>query len=247
MENVTHALYMAAAFLMFIGAFTYSLYMVNKLNTTAKTLVYRLDETNYYDSLDLTSLLTSAGENKAYKEVSAESIIPTLYKYYKESYTVKIVDTNGNIIQLFDTTIEGKVMTATSKLASQRTDEEKALISLYGTPGVARYMYGAPWLGSTNKDAKERIDMFIAGKSGYINNTFVDYTNDHFPDENGNYRNLAHYLEKDANGNYIYKFKEIFSEYTYEGDTITSEDGDETLTGTKQTSSKIVITYQLMN
>ena len=47
MENITDALYMAAAFLVFIGAFSYSLYMVNKLNTTADTLVYRLDETNY--------------------------------------------------------------------------------------------------------------------------------------------------------------------------------------------------------
>lgn len=236
MENVTHALYLAAAFLMFIGAFTYSLYLVNELNTTAKTLVYNLDETNYYDSLDLTSLLSSSGlsNSKAYKEVTAESIIPTLYKYYKESYTVKILDEHDNIIQLFDTTIEGKVMTATSKLSSQRTDEEKALISLYGTPGVARYMYGAPWLGSTNKDAKERIDMFIAGKSGYINNTYVDYS------ETADLkRSLSAYSGR--------RFQEIFSEYTYEGDTITSDDGQETLTGTKQTSSKIVITYRLID
>ena len=229
MENATHALYMAAAFLVFIGAFSYSLYMVNKLNTTANMLVYRLDETNYYDSLDLTELIAdSDNTTNSYKIVSIDSIIPVLYKYYRESYTVRILDTNGELLQLFDTTVEGEVMTATNLLSSRRTDRQKALLSLYGDSDKACYMYGAPWLGSTNKDTKERIDMYISGDSGYINNTWVDYS--------GNY--LRQYEDR--------QFQEIFSEYTYEGDTITSEDGEETLTGTRQTSAKIVITYQLL-
>ena len=119
-------------------------------------------------------------------------------------------------------------MTATNLLSSRRTDRQKALLSLYGDSDKACYMYGAPWLGSTNKDTKERIDMYISGDSGYINNTWVDYS--------GNY--LRQYENR--------QFQEIFSEYTYEGDTITSEDGEETLTGTRQTSAKIVITYQLL-
>lgn len=229
MENATHALYMAAAFLVFIGAFSYSLYMVNKLNTTANMLVYRLDETNYYDSLDLTELIAdSDNTTNSYKIVSIDSIIPVLYKYYRESYTVRILDTNGELLQLFDTTVEGEVMTATNLLSSRRTDRQKALLSLYGDSDKACYMFGAPWLGSTNKDTKERIDMYISGDSGYINNTWVDYS--------GNY--LRQYEDR--------QFQEIFSEYTYEGDTITSEDGEETLTGTRQTSAKIVITYQLL-
>lgn len=229
MENITDALYMAAAFLVFIGAFSYSLYMVNKLNTTADTLVYRLDETNYYDSLDLTELIAdSDNTTNSYKIVSIDSIIPVLYKYYRESYTVRILNTNGELLQLFDTTVEGEVMTATNLLSSRRTDRQKALLSLYGDSDKACYMYGAPWLGSTNKDTKERIDMYISGDSGYINNTWVDYS--------GNY--LRQYENR--------QFQEIFSEYTYEGDTITSEDGEETLTGTRQTSAKIVITYQLL-
>lgn len=230
MENLSDALYMAVAFLVFIGAFTYSLFMVNKLNTTAKTLVYRLDETTYYDSLDLTNLISDTDESSnTYKIVSIDSIIPTLYKYYKESYTVKILDRNGELLQLFDTNVENEVMTATNLLSSKRTDKQKALLSLYGDSDKACYMYGAPWLGSTNKDTKERIDMYISGDSGYINKTFVDYSSN----------NLRNYEDNE--------FKEIFSQYNYEGDTLTSEDGDETLTGTKQTSAKIVITYQLIN
>ena len=202
MENASHALYMAFAFLVFIGACTYSLYMVNVLNNTANSLVYRLDETNYYDSLDLTDLLSNGDDttNNSYKIVSIDSIIPALYKYYSNTL-----------------------------IPSRRTDRQKALLSLYGDSSKACYMFGAPWLGSTNKDTKERVDMYISGEAGYINNTFVDYTSN----------NLEMYKDR--------KFKEIFSEYTYEGDTITSDDGDETLTGTMQTSAKIVITYQLID
>lgn len=232
MENASQALYMAAAFLIFIAACSYSLYMVGILNTTANTLVYRLDETNYYDSLDLSNLLSDGSDsttNNSYKIVSVDSIIPALYKYYKESYTVKILNEDGELLQLFDTTVEGDVMTATTLIPSRRTDRQKALLSLYGDSNEACYMFGAPWLGSTNKDTKERIDMYISGGSGYINNTFVDYSSN----------NLEMYKDR--------QFMEIFSEYTYEGDTITSEDGDETLTGTRQTSAKIVITYQLIN
>ncbi len=229
MENASHALYMAVAFLVFIGAFSYSLYMVNKLNTTAKTLVYRLDETNYYDSLDLTDLISNSDEtSNSYKIVSIDSIIPTLYKYYRESYTVRILDEDGELLQLFDTTVEGEVMTGTSLLASRRSDRQKALLSLYGDSDKACYMFGAPWLGSTNKDTKERIDMYISGDSGYINNTWVDYSTNYLRQYEGR------------------QFRETFSQYTYEGDTITSDDGEETLTGTKQTSAKIVITYQLL-
>ena len=74
--------------------------------------------------------------------------------------------------------------------------------------------------------------MYISGKSGYINGYWVDYTSNN--------------LESSGN-----TFKEIFSQYNYEGDTISTytEDGEvlETLTGTKQASSKIVITYQAIN
>ena len=38
------------------------------------------------------------------------------------------------------------------------------------------YMYGAPWLSNINRDAKTRVDMYINGGKGYINNTLVDYS-----------------------------------------------------------------------
>jgi hypothetical protein len=91
-------------------------------------------------------------------------------------------------------------------------------------------MYGAPWLGSINKDAKTRVDMYIYGGKGYINNVLVDYTSN----------NLMQYKNK--------YFKETYAQYAYEGDTITDENDElVTLTGSKQVSTKIVITYQILN
>ena len=41
------------------------------------------------------------------------------------------------------------------------------------------YLFGAPWLGST-ESVKTRIDYFIEGKAGYINNQYVDYRGNKF-------------------------------------------------------------------
>ena len=242
MENLSKALYIAFAMLVFVVAFSVTMFMVNKLNYTSQEIVFRLDKTNYYDSLELSDVISTnndAGvDNRTERVVGIDTIIPTLYRYYKESFAVKILDVNGNLLQYFDTTAEADVMKASVTLSSHRTSEQKALLSLYGASKPCN-MFGAPWLGSTNKDAKARIDMYIDGESGYINNTFVDYTNN----------NLRQYGNR--------KFKEIFSQYAYEGDTLTEgtylSPGEEvsddliTLTGTKQIATKIVITYQLLN
>lgn len=255
MENLTHALYMAFAVLVFIIAFTYSLAMVNSLNNTTETLVYELDKTNFYDTLTLDYLITNNDKgyndtDRVSKVVGIESIIPTLYRYYKESFAVRILDENGNLIQIFDATIEGDVMTAATTVPANRTAEQRALLSLYGAKkngtNNPNNLYGATWLGSTNKDTKSRIDMYIYGGAGYINNTYVDYGQD--------FNNLKISSIKGTNPAKIYlnnfkdrKFKETFSQYSYEGDTLTTEDDELiSVTGTKQISTKIIITYELL-
>ena len=141
MENLSHALYMAFAYMVFIIAFTYSLYMVSILNTTANELLFRLDERNYYDSTALDEYLGQ--DDSSYRIVTTDTIIPILYRYYKESFCVKILDTDGSLLQLFDTTIEYDVRSAVTKGAT--TDYQKAILSLYNDSGNDCYMYDAPW------------------------------------------------------------------------------------------------------
>ena len=244
MENLTRALYMAVAMMLFVLAFSVTLYLVNKVNTTAKTLVYSI-EASYYDSLTLNELIENNEDRNRSRIVGVDSIIPTLYRYYKESFAVKILDVDGKLLQYFDTTTEGDVNRAKMMIDNtidpslsaeeiarlqKMKNKNEALLSLYDNSGNVCNMFGAPWLATINKDAKVRVDMYIYGKEGYINNTYVDYTSN----------NLMQYKDR--------QFKEVFTQYAYEGDTVSVGEGEElvTLTGSKQISTKIIITYQLL-
>ncbi|MBR1539612.1 MAG: hypothetical protein IJ629_00225 [Clostridia bacterium] len=244
MENLTHAIYMAFAMLAFVIAFSTSLYLVNKLNTTAKTLVYSIDG-SYYDSLSLNQMIEDNEDRNRSRIVGIDTIIPTLYRYYKESFAVKILDENGDLLQYFDTTTELDVNAAKSEIKENRTGVQKALLSLYdanelGNEYNSCYMFGAPWLANINKDAKTRVDMYINGGKGYINNTLVDYSRQLGSGGSKKYVYLNYYKDR--------KFKEIFTQYAYEGDTISDETNGElvTLTGSKQISTKIIIIYQML-
>ena len=239
MENLTHALYMAFAILTFVVASSVSLYLVNKLNITSKAVVYSLDG-SYYDSFELGKIIGNDNEEKNRSRiVGIDSIIPTLYRYYKETFAVKILDEDGNLLQYFDTTTESEVYSAVSTIKDSRTEKQNALMSLYDDGDSYCYMFGVPWLANINKDAKTRIDMYISGKRGYINNTLVDYSKEFGTTSNKKYISLNNYKDR--------KFKEIYTQYAYEGDTITDENDElVTLTGSKQIATKIIIIYQLL-
>ena len=90
-------------------------------------------------------------------------------------------------------------------------------------------MFGAPWLGST-ESVKTRVDYFIDGDAGYINNTYVNYRNNEF------------YQARIAGK----QFTERFISYSYSGQTMITEDGDRLTTGEKS-KDKVIIIYTLIN
>ena len=225
MENAVDAIKMGFGMIVFVIAMSAAMYLFTTATSTSKVLLYAADKTNYYDNvkIDKNSDFTN-------RTVNVETIIPTLYRYYKENFAVQIYDKEGNLTQVFDLNIEGKVRKASAIRDISRTAEQKALISLYGTPYAGDvkknpYLFEAPWIGNTSKDTKTRIDLYVNGKCGYINGTKVDYSSNNLK----NFKNS--------------KFKEQFTEYAYKGDTISSEDGTETITGSSKIETKIVITY----
>lgn len=230
MENISHALYLAFAMLAFVFAFSVSLILVRQLNSTSKQIIGRVNY-SYYDSLELTDIVKNNNDqSNRSRIVGTDTIIPVLYRYYKESFAVKILDESGNLLQYFDTTTEGDVNAALSTIESKRDRKQKALISMYDNKGKPYYMYGAPWLANINQDAKTRIDMYVNNSSGYINNVYINYST----------TGLKNYMNK--------KFREVFTQYAYEGDTISVEANGEitSLTGNKQVSTKIIIIYQII-
>jgi len=236
MENVTRALMIAFSMLIFVIAFSYSMFLINSLTATSNTLLESVTTTKYYDNIKVSR------DNTTTRDVGIDTIIPTLYRYYKENYAVKILDKNGDLIQLFDVNIEGKI----AKAAAYTGTEDNELISLKdseynktnpdGSGAEKAYLFEAPWIGSTDENTRARIDYFLNGSKGYINNTLVDYskTGPAFLGKENGFIGIY--------GNTI--FEESFVEYAYEGETISTEDGVETITGNTQESSKIIIIYK---
>lgn len=225
MEDAVQALKMAFAVFVFVIAISVAFYVISKAKATSETIFYVSDKTNYYDNVESNSNVT--------RTVGLETVIPTLYRYYRENFMVQIMDQYGKVLQVFDTTTEWEVSNAAKVIANKRNDRQKILISLYGDNNKPTNMFGAPWVGTTDEDAKARIDLYIKGGKGYINNALVDYTQ-----ENGLFSNG---IEKTT------QFEEIFTEYQFSGQTISDEDGEYELIGDKRGSKKIVITYKIDN
>ena len=82
MENASEALMMAFGVLIFVLALTVAMNSFSQVKSVSDVVLYSTDATNYYDYEGPTG---KASQNR---EVGLETIIPTLYKYYKENYTV---------------------------------------------------------------------------------------------------------------------------------------------------------------
>ncbi len=82
MENASEALMMAFGVLIFVLALTVAINSFNQVKSVSDVVLYTKDETNYYDYQGATG---KASESRV---VGLETIIPTLYKYYNENYTV---------------------------------------------------------------------------------------------------------------------------------------------------------------
>ena len=276
MDNAERALMMAFAVIVLVFALALAINMFSKVTVTAEHLAFYADSTIYYDNIEMSKKCTNCEtynsandnvckkcnatlpdisddlENGNVRIVNAETIIPTLYRYYKENFCVKIYGAGNKLIQIFDVNLEGKVHgaagdTHASATATNPTNiRNHAYNVIYNRPNEASrnitnykykktdsidipyFMFGAPWLGST-ESVKTRIDYFIDGKAGYINNTYVNYANNEFYQARMNKA----------------QFSERFINYSYTGQSFTTEDGDTLVTGEKS-KDKIVIIYTLI-
>jgi hypothetical protein len=104
MENATDALEIAFAIFVFILAIAIAINSLSVMKVAADSVLYSSDKTNFYTAEDEL-------ENGAYgtRIVGVETIIPMLYRYINESITIKIIDKDGNIYQIFSLDIEGEL------------------------------------------------------------------------------------------------------------------------------------------
>lgn len=280
MENAEKAIMMAFAVFVLVIALSLAMYLFSKVTVTSEQLAFYSDSTIYYDNVELTKKCSTCNKDNPVNSeicefcktpfpengetsdddikygtvriVSAETIIPTLYRYYKENFCVKIygaADGTGkrDLIQIFDVNLEGKVHSAAGDTQATETATSPTHIQNFAynqtfnkekdnaNQKIKYCLFGAPWLGSTEA-VKTRVDFFVNGKSGYINNSYVDYRGNEF------YKART---ELKADGT-VHQFKERFISYSYTGQTMVTEDGEELVTGEKS-KDKIVIIYTLID
>ena len=98
MENAVDALKIAAAVLVFVIALTIAFALLSQAKATSDIMLFASDKTNYYT-------YSNEADNPAGRIVGADVVISSLYRYYKESVVVRIVD--GNNTEEFNTETDG--------------------------------------------------------------------------------------------------------------------------------------------
>ena len=93
MENAAEALHMAAAVLIFVLALTISINAFSEARMTSQTLLDYNDREYEYTYIE--GNLDSNGYPITHRIVGLESIVPSIYKAYKENYKI-VFDDDGN-------------------------------------------------------------------------------------------------------------------------------------------------------
>lgn len=123
-DNISNALLMAAAMLIFIIAVTVTFSLISQTKTTADTVLYSYDDTKYYDEGYENITYTLADEKNLSRKINMETIMPTVYRYIKEHYGVTIMKSDGTIIARFDETTESIVNNWSSYLKNEAKDHK---------------------------------------------------------------------------------------------------------------------------
>ena len=100
MENAVDALKIAFGMLVFVIALTLAFMVFSQATQTSNKMLFASDKTNYYT-------YSEEADKPEGRIVSADVVISSLYRYYKESIVVRIVYSNGDTIE-FNTETDGE-------------------------------------------------------------------------------------------------------------------------------------------
>ena len=265
MENAVQALKMAFAVLVFVMALSFTVYVFTQARTASDSILYSIDETNNYEYTNLNNIL--GRENRI---VGLENIIPTLYKYYKENYTVvfkqaNYTNVNGEMVLdtssleplfVYETTIpmtsHGKGYENTGALNWGDYNWSK-----YGIQDDDRYKICAfdsddeqkrkePWMtGDVSDQTKINIDAFLSG-GVYTSTTGVTTRNIYYSGSNSmslnrnGNKSTVGFVEQYKNEQFI----EYLGEYAYKtNSTGTNADNYED----EEFESTIVVDGEVIN
>lgn len=221
MENAVDALKMAFAVIVFVMALSISINMFSNARETADVVLHSSDITEYMQYQE-------AAQGTESRIVGLETVIPTLYKYYKENYTVIFKDANGDYMCIYTTKMRNTSLWSSDYTNKYyKSNSNKFKICAFDVDDETKRH--EPWTGSRD-EYKKNIDAFLSGEK-YI---FPSYRN------TNNAGNHFYQYSFDDTLGFSNKFKnskfiENMGEYTYNA------------TNEKDAKKKRVIVYTLQN
>jgi len=252
MENAVEALKMAFAVTAFVMALTVSMVMFTQAKETSDILLASEDEASYYEYYNYIEENTTVDEYQK-RVVGLETVIPTLYKYYKENYTVvfkegtysagKLSNTKNLTIYQSSSPYQaqtGKVLWGNYDWTKYGiSDANKTQICSFDTDEeIKRH---EPWSGK-QIDTKRNLDLFLNGGTfeykDSSNKNRNTYYGEGFIKKVGSNARFVEEL-----GEYIYEHDENGNVDPNMGTTITI-DGE--TTSLLRKNKKRVITYTLI-
>mgnify|MGYP005796786053 CR=1 FL=1 len=141
MENAADALKMAAAVLVFVLALGISISSFSQARYTAEVLIQYADRDTVTQYAEDTGLRT--------RIVGKETIVPTIYRAYKENYKIFFYDSGGNPIVLY-TKVEKGVQIEVNSIDLEKDvigeswqQDNFIMALLYGNKGTYKRMDGS--------------------------------------------------------------------------------------------------------
>lgn len=123
MENASEALLMAFAVLIFVVALSLGISSFSLARQTTQSIVEMTDREFDYTYVDFDSENTS-------RIVGIETVIPTLYRAYKENFIVRFYDRNGQPLNVYQKKIRNE-LTETNEINLEKeaiANQEKATL-----------------------------------------------------------------------------------------------------------------------
>ena len=262
MENAVDAIKLAAATIVFVMALAISISVFNQAKATSDVVLYAQDESNYYDYY--TYDYENYGENSFKYEkrvVGLETVIPTLYNYYKENYTVIFnkgrLNEDGSLsevenIKLYTSKSPYEGPTGAilwgdynwEKYWGENSNSKKYQICSFGMDEETKRR--EPWAGKPN-EARYNLYCFINGFDYKVPSGDNKLTMYYSQGEN-----LNSIINKYAGNKQNPKFVEQIGEYIFEknengiesSDTTVNIDGE--VTSILRKNKKRVVTYTLI-
>ena len=235
MENAVDALKIAFALFVFIMALSITIFMFNMAKETGDIVLASSDVTAFMEYKEKDSIGTIVKDGD--RIVGLETIIPTLYKYYKERYTVVFMNANGTPLTIYESKTNPALWSTNYTNKYYHETYNKLYVCAFDIEEETRRH--EPWVGSASS-CKENLDKFLSGE------TFIDPSGG----ESYNYGSstIKHdwgdkgFIEEFKNT----KFRESLGEYIVnEIDEAIS--GDTSATANVEPKTKRVIIYTIYN